>query len=462
MGYYSQKVEERLKKVKTDLNRLFYYDNTTYHIRFSMLPAETYKEYCEYKLEGNLEMMQNIINTKSIVICESGVQHNPSIQSFTINSTCGMGAAFHQPESITTDMEMVLEDIEGMDLMNKINAVAYIMGYGNGIMQMPYFITVWFEGYNIYDEEGRRLAEPNWCIERRRYFYEVIINDCTSQVTNVKTTWNLKLTTNGLDIMGKNFSGLANLGAITIKPGCDCVIEVAKAAAKYINQRIRDSYPKAVYEKLYGASNKNHKDAFRFIVYDQDNNVIVDTDPNGKKVKKAKFITVTKDGQKEEELPTSESMAETTVTTTASTNSNSKSRLATSENIYRPEKNTTIADLFNKLITKHMAETNYAGLTANVLFDRQYVGYYRGRTQYITIAQVYLQPKPGLAREADENGLDEQFDNMEDKQLNYIDFCLKKGLILRKYEWLQNNAGGGVLSFDTKFDRLWYANSGLS
>ena len=462
MGYYSQKVEAKLKKVKTKLNRLFYYDNPTYHIRFSMLPVETYKKYCEYKIEGNLEMMQNIINTKSVVICESGVQHNPSIKSFSIKSTCGMGATFHQPESITSNMELVLEDIEGMSLMNKINAVAYVLGYGNGIMQMPFFITLWFEGYNIYDEEGRRLTEPNWCIERRRYFYEVIISDCTSQVTTTKTTWNMKLVTNGLDIMGKNFSGLANLGAITIPKGEDYVITVANAAAKYINQRIKDSYPSTVYDKLFNSAKKNHKDAFRFIVYDQDNNIIADTDPTGIKPKAAKFITVNKSGQSETTINISNKNSAQTATTQASTSDTSKPRLATAENIYRPEKNTSIANLFNKLITTHMAETNLAGLTANVLFDRQYVGSYRGRCQYITIASVYLQKKPGFYRTETNETLNSQFDKLEDKQLEYIDFCSKKGLFLRKYEWLQNNEGGGVLSFDTKLDHLWYASSGLS
>ena len=109
-----------------------------------------------------------------------------------------------------------------------------------------------------------------------------------------------------------------------------------------------------------------------------------------------------------------------------------------------------------------MAETNLAGLTANVLFDRQYVGSYRGRCQYITIASVYLQKKPGFYRTEANETLNSQFDKLEEKQLEYIDFCSKKGLFLRKYEWLQNNEGGGVLSFDTKLDHLWYASSGLS
>lgn len=461
MGYYSQKVETKLKKIKTNLNRLFWYDNATYHIRFSMLPVETYKEYCEYKVEGNLEMMQNIINTKSVVICESGVQHNPSIKNFTIKSTCGMGATYHQPESLTSNMELTLEDIEGMSLMNKINSVAYMLGYGNGIMQMPFFITIWFEGYNIYDEEGRRLTEPNWCIERHRYFYEVIISDCTSQVTTAKTTWNLKLVSNGLDIMGKNFSGLANLGAITIPKGKDYIIEVAKAASKYINQRIKDSYPSTVYDKLFTSAKKEHKDAFRFIVYDQDNSIIIDTDPSKKTANTEKVTTVTKDGQKETTQKTTAKQGQA-ATTQASTSDKAKPRLAPEENIYRPEKNTSIANLFTKLITTHMAETNYAGLTANVLFDRQYVGSYRGRCQYITIAHVYLQKKPGFFRKAANETLNSQFEDMENKQLEYINFCLKKGLFLRKYEWLQNNEGGGVLSFDTKLDHLWYANSGLS
>lgn len=461
MGYYSQKVENKLKKIKTNLNRLFWYDNTTYHIRFSMLPVETYKEYCEYKVEGNLEMMQNIINTKSVVICESGVQHNPSIKNLTIKSTCGMGAAYHQPESLTANMELTLEDIEGMSLMNKINSVAYMLGYGNGIMQMPFFITIWFEGYNIYDEAGRRLTEPNWCIERHRYFYEVIIGDCTSQVTTTKTTWNLKLVSNGLDIMGKNFSGLANLGSITIPKGKDYIVEVAKAASKYINQRIKDSYPTTVYDKLFTSAKKEHKDAFRFIVYDQDNSIIIDTDPSKKTSNTEKVTTVTKDGQKETTQKTTAKSGQAS-STIASTSDTAKPRLAPEENIYRPEKNTSIANLFTKLITTHMAETNYAGLVANVLFDRQYVGSYRGRCQYITIAHVYLQKKPGFFRKATNETLNSQFENIEDKQISYIDFCLKKGLFLRKYEWLQNNEGGGVLSFDTKLDHLWYANSGLS
>lgn len=461
MGYYSQKVETKLKKIKTNLNRLFWYDNATYHIRFSMLPVETYKEYCEYKVEGNLEMMQNIINTKSVVICESGVQHNPSIKSLTINSTCGMGATFHQPESLTTSMELTLEDIEGMSLMNKINSVAYMLGYGNSIMQMPFFITIWFEGYNIYDEAGRRLTEPNWCIERHRYFYEVIIGDCKSQVTTTKTTWCLKLVSNGLDIMGKNFSGLANLGAITIPKGKDYIVEVAKAASKYINQRIKDSYPTTVYDKLFTSAKKEHKDAFRFIVYDQDNNIIIDTDPSKKTANTEKVTTVTKNGQKETTQKTTAKSGQA-ASTIASTSDTAKPRLAPEENIYRPEKNTSIANLFTKLITTHMAETNYAGLVANVLFDRQYVGSYRGRCQYITIAHVYLQKKPGFFRKATNETLNSQFENIEDKQISYIDFCLKKGLFLRKYEWLQNNEGGGVLSFDTKLDNLWYANSGLS
>lgn len=461
MGYYSSEVEKKLNGIKTDLNRLFWYDNVTYHIRLGMMPLSSYKEYDKYKTEGNLEMMQNFINTHCVTICESGVQHNPSIQSLSIKSTAGMGATFHQPETINTGFEMILEDVEGMSLMNKIHTVAYMLGYNNGILQMPYFLTIWFEGYNIYDEEGRRLTEPNWCIERRRYFYEVVITKASSQVLPNKTTWNLKLTTNGLDIMGKNFSGLANLGAITIPKGADTIATVAKAASKYINQRIKDSYPSTVYESLFGASKAEHKDAFRFIVYDTDGSRIIDTDPTKSTQKNEQVTTVNKSGQSKETVKTA-STASTAATSNLPYPETAKARLATAETIYRPEKNVTIGNLFTNLITQHLGHTNYKGLTANVVFSRNLVGSYRGRSQYITIANVYLQPKPGLERSAGNTDPFEQFTNVAEKQEKYIEYCKEKKLILRSYNWQQDAQAGGVLSFDTKLDELWYANNGLS
>lgn len=461
MGYYSSEVEQKLKTIKTDMNRLFWYDNVTYHIRLGMMSVSSYKKYTEYKIEGNMEMMQNIINTECVTICETGVQHNPAIQSLSIKSTAGRGSAFHQPETVNTDFEMVLEDCDGMSLMSKIHTVAFMLGYDKGILQMPYFLTIWFEGYNIYDEEGRRLTEPNWCIERRRYFYEVVVAQATSQVQPNKTTWNLKLTTNGLDIMGKNFSGLANLGAITIPKGEDYITTVAKSAASYINQRIKESYPASEYERIFGSAMNKNKDAFIFIVYDEFGSVIVNTSPVSMEKASAFASKVNSTGE-QKAVCTFQNPQGISGYKYAIAGDAAKHVLAAQETIFRPEKNTTIGNLFTKLINEHLSATNYNGLTANVVMERIFAGSYRGRTQYITIANVYLEPMPGLQREENSSNPYEQFTDVVEKQKSYIDFCKKKNLILRSYNWQQDAQAGGVLSFDTKLDELWYANSGLS
>ena len=113
-----------------------------------MLPKDIQEQYSQKKssLQDN-EELKNILNKNKIIIAESGYSSDINIVSFdtkTIPSTAS------ELSSITTEMKLVLEEVGGNSLVNKIALTSIILGY-SGYVGQPYFVSVWFTGYDNKD-----------------------------------------------------------------------------------------------------------------------------------------------------------------------------------------------------------------------------------------------------------------------------------------------------------------------
>ena len=121
MGIYSNDIENKLLNTPVKDNILFGYDNYTYHIQFFMIPKEIQEIYSERKssLMDN-EDLKKLLNNNKIIIAESGYSTDINIVSFdtkTIPTTAS------ELSSITTEMKLVIEEVGGNSLVNKIAPV---------------------------------------------------------------------------------------------------------------------------------------------------------------------------------------------------------------------------------------------------------------------------------------------------------------------------------------------------
>lgn len=151
-------------------NVLDSYANYTYHIRLSMMSdVDAYSS----------TVLANFDRINKLVIAESGVTVGFNITDFEIENMCSPGP---RVQAMThTNFKMTIKEPYGLSLVDRIYSYAQTMGVINHLTS-PYFIEVWFTGY---DENGEIATT-----ELKQQLYKVfrvnitkIISDTTSSGT---------------------------------------------------------------------------------------------------------------------------------------------------------------------------------------------------------------------------------------------------------------------------------------
>ena len=158
-------------------NPLNAYANYTYHIRWFMTS--------EREAYSNVnEQNPNSSNMTKTVIAESGVTAGFNIVDLQIKSSAGANAKKRNMWA-AHDFEMTVTEPLGLSLFDKIYFASTKIGIVNHML-CPYFIEVWFTGY---DENGTIAANHLFY-----NMYRVILSDCEASTTQVGTTYHFKMT----------------------------------------------------------------------------------------------------------------------------------------------------------------------------------------------------------------------------------------------------------------------------
>lgn len=154
-------------------NPLNIYANYTYHIRWSLTSEPT-----AYEMDGTLSTMNAASKT---VIAESGVTAGFNIIDFEFKNNCGPGDKVMNTTSTTWTMTVV--EPFGLSLIDKMLSASASQPVINW-SRAPYFIEVWFNGYN---EDGT-IMSPNLFYTQ----YRVSMTKMDVKVSEVGSTYSIE------------------------------------------------------------------------------------------------------------------------------------------------------------------------------------------------------------------------------------------------------------------------------
>lgn len=197
-------IKNLISQVKKDFkdNILFKYDNYTYHIRWFMVPARVQRarEYAylnsdttvglndkrQYdateSLGYDVEDIYHISDNEKVILLETGVTSQYNLESFnfkTLYSENKLSGYIHM-----TEMNMTVKEPLGCSMMDKWNVVSRALGWNNQI-NMPYYIELYFEGYNPETGLPEKITQT--------FLYKVCIVDVKTSVNHTGTTYTIKM-----------------------------------------------------------------------------------------------------------------------------------------------------------------------------------------------------------------------------------------------------------------------------
>jgi hypothetical protein len=156
-------------------NPLSDYANYTYHIRWFMT-----SEFEAYNRVD--ERNPNSSNLAKTVIAESGVTAGFNIVELITKQSGGADLKKRNMWA-ATEFEMTVSEPLGLSLFDKIYFASQNIHTINHML-CPYFIEIWFTGY---DEDGNIAADQLFY-----NMYRVIFRDCEATTTQVGTTYHIK------------------------------------------------------------------------------------------------------------------------------------------------------------------------------------------------------------------------------------------------------------------------------
>ena len=188
-------------------NELEEYDNVTYNIRFYMLPYSYQQELSKYKNEGDVNFFKKISDNAKIIIAETGVSSNYDITSLTMET---VHTSVYRSNSATTyKINLIIKEITGCSLLNKIAVISKVLGYQNHYCQ-PYHLDIWFSGYE--HSTGKEIKQIGEMLT-----YEVIISEVTSNISENIAHYNFIMVPVTSGSFNKTINSLWSNGVIKIE-----------------------------------------------------------------------------------------------------------------------------------------------------------------------------------------------------------------------------------------------------
>lgn len=403
MGIYSNDVESKLLNTPVNDNILFGYDNYTYHIQFFMIPKEIQEIYSERKssLRDN-EELRNMLNKNKIIIAESGYSTDINIVSFdtkTIPTTAS------ELSSITTEMKLVIEEVGGNSLVNKIALTSIMLGY-NGYVGQPYYVNVWFTGY---DNKDAIAGVPRKIIGNEIYTYQVVLDEVKTSVDFAKTTYTFHMTTINFEANTKEFALINDISKFEFSSGMSFT-SVMKVVEERVNEKYKDRYGEDIISQVYSGRNPLSI------------NVV--------------YPTYYNEETKREERIVEPNLKEGFVHT--------------------PEETETLSNLVKKIW--YQADPKSSCVPA-ILYDFKYLGNANNKTYYAMTMNIILQKIPRLDSMKEKMVNNTYFNDIEKEQELYLKDIINFGSLVKRYYYNLNGKDTSVLSYDQSDDNLWYLNT---
>lgn len=166
---FSQTVQQGALNITQLQNPLNVFANYTYHVRFSLMG-----EQASYTMDGTFASMNG---ASKIIIAESGVTAGFNITEFETKNVCAPGNK--NLNTTNTNWSMTIVEPYGLSLIDKIISANVVQIWNRA----PYFIEVWFNGYNV---DGT-IMSPNAFYTQ----YRVILTDIAIKITEGGSAYSL-------------------------------------------------------------------------------------------------------------------------------------------------------------------------------------------------------------------------------------------------------------------------------
>lgn len=471
MGIYAKNVETLLKDVEhIQSNILHEYDNWTYHIQMFMIPQDSYLKYS--KLNSNAKdvdsflELEKILKERKVIIAESGITSGISIESLKMitlpptNEEC-YGVT-------TTSLELNLKEIGSCSLMNKIALASYACAY-NSYVNQPFFISIWFEGYDnvgnnnkggiskkipLYvDDNGIIIDTLTYC---------VIMNVQNSIMEGNTTSYKISLLPFYYGSYSKEISHINDLGEMEIRQW-DSLGKMFRGVEDKINEKLFVQYGANVIKNVY-----KNKRPFKIDVDDN----IKGLESTYKKINK-----LTRENLYKWKYEIADRMEEKTGSSVLGFVAFSSAALYAplvryklwrerhnSEMTISPDDYDSIQSFIRKIFNGYL-NGGTKGYIPVIEYNSQFLGEYYEKAYYAHNITIKLQESPGLFKLTQAVGENQSIaykEHPEKNQEEYLTTLYDNNLLRKRYEWILNGRNIDVLNLKKSENNLWYLNIGLT
>lgn len=429
-------VNNLIKKMPFEYNMLEEYDNVTYNIRFYMLSQQYQKLITKNRIENNKDIL--IKDEYKVIIAETGVSSKYNIEELSMKSVYNSNAS--QCNVLTTDLNMIIKEVNDCSLVNKITAISKLLGYESYINE-PYHIDVWFSGYEHNTKKPISVIGDVLT-------YTVILHDVKTDVSNTGTVYNFSMTNIGNVALNKELNVIMNIGQFSDFSG------TLDSFKNYVEKSINDYYfeNNKQYESYYP-----NKDLLKINFYDLTketyNDIFIN---NGDYIANNKLYAIDESGKNiafDNNLSPKESKSSTQV-------------------IFKPDKSVTLDNIFQKVcftipelrtcIVRPIYKLELIDSTGlNMQLYKIIMNVYFIKDAFL---DWFFNHSTELLNDKKEKiyemSPEKQKEGIIQMQLNALNQMKSEKTLQKKYQYLFNGNDTNVLEMMSKIDLLWYLNIG--
>ena len=451
----SNNFEELLQLLQNyyEPNILEYYDNVTYNIRFYMLNSLFQSRYSIERKNNNLNGFE-IPDDEKIIIVETGVSDNYSIDSLTINNI--HSCIYKNPSALTYNMEMIINENNGCSLGTKIAAVSKVLGY-DGYIGTPFHIDIWFSGYE--NATGLPIKIIKDGDENLVLSYEVILSEVKTSVDNNGAKYNFIMTPSYQGCFSKQEEILNKIGEIVGGAGNTYGSYITKII-EYINERfdkdnplIKDDYigeenRYMILGKFKEGSITNYDNILRSL-YDKKQRE--NKTASGILTNNAILSQLNNDESEFHNM-----IFNAKINSFISPQSDDVQQIGK----IREDATVTLSDFIQEMCF-HSSELK------NYIARPRFIPIYKEAKNGTIIKQIqldivftYNNYMEYYQKRKDGYSVSDNIEHIKDREIKELKEMILNRTVRKRYEWQYNGRDTSVLEFNTSFDKLWYANIG--
>lgn len=408
-------------------NILEEYDNVTYNIRFYLLDSKFQRQISQERYNNDIKNINQINDNSKIVIVETGVTDKYDITSLIMDTVHTSVA--NNSSATTYTIKMIVKEMNGCSLINKIAVVSKFLGYRTHLNQ-PYHIDIWFSGYE--HTTGKPVQQIGELLT-----YEVIISEVKTNIVDNVTTYNFIMTPMASVAVNKTINSLWNIRNLVIDK--DKTLEGYRLAIEEAinkeffkrNEYLRKSYPGEKYFFIDNLVNEEKANNLNDFILKK-NNKTIKTDNNVINNMSLKSIEI-------ESIPP------------AITNETS----AEYDNFgIRVED--TFDGFFQRLCFRTTKLNDYiARPVYRIVFiqDAQMEG-----QELITVhVDIHFRKNTYLEYYNANISLNNKLEEIRQMQASEMERLVFSDSLKKKYQYLMNGKDTSVLELNSSIDNLWYA-----